>query len=140
MPDNIAHRGFRARFPENSMAAFRGALAAVDAGGGGAAALETDLHLTRDKVVVLSHDATLQRCFGRPERIADCDWAELATLRTAGAKGSEGEAGEPMARLAELLEYLAAPERAHVWVFLDIKVCPPALVLVLETACLFFFC
>lgn len=49
LPQNIGHRGYSAAFPENSMAAFQGAVAA------GADAIETDLHLSRDGVVVLSH-------------------------------------------------------------------------------------
>jgi hypothetical protein len=49
LPVNIGHRGYKAAFPENSMAAFHGAVAA------GAHAIETDLHLSRDGVVVLSH-------------------------------------------------------------------------------------
>lgn len=49
VPQAIAHRGYKAKYPENSMIAFR---AAVDIG---AHALETDLHLSQDGVVVLSH-------------------------------------------------------------------------------------
>lgn len=48
-PQCIAHRGYSAKYPENTIAAFQGA---ADAG---ADALETDLHLSRDGVVVLSH-------------------------------------------------------------------------------------
>jgi phosphatidylglycerol phospholipase C len=48
-PQVIAHRGYNAKFPENTMAAFK---AAVEVG---AHALETDVHLTSDGVVVLSH-------------------------------------------------------------------------------------
>ena len=48
-PQNIGHRGYKAAFPENTMASFRGALAA------GADAIETDVHLSKDGVVVLSH-------------------------------------------------------------------------------------
>jgi tubulin gamma len=48
-PQAIAHRGYKAKFPENTMGAFKGA---VEVGADG---LETDLHLTRDSVVVLSH-------------------------------------------------------------------------------------
>ncbi|CAK7565151.1 MAG: hypothetical protein SEPTF4163_003060 [Sporothrix epigloea] len=109
LPQNIAHRGFRAKFPENSIAAFRGALQ------NGAIALETDVHLTKDKVVVLSHDPTLKRCFGRTEKIADCDWTFLETLRTIA------DPNVPMARLADLLEFLSEPGRESVWVLLDIK-------------------
>ena len=53
MPQIIAHRGDKAREPENSMRAFRSAVAA------GAHALETDTHVTRDGVVVLSHVRSL---------------------------------------------------------------------------------
>lgn len=48
-PQIIGHRGYKAAFPENSMAAFQGAVEV------GAHAIETDLHLSRDGVVVLSH-------------------------------------------------------------------------------------
>ncbi|KIH90065.1 glycerophosphoryl diester phosphodiesterase family protein [Sporothrix brasiliensis 5110] len=109
LPQNIAHRGFRAKFPENSVEAFRAALAS------GAVALETDVHLSKDKVVVLSHDATLKRCFGRPDKIADCDWSLLETLRTTK------DPHVPMARLTDLLSFLSEPGREHVWALLDIK-------------------
>jgi glycerophosphoryl diester phosphodiesterase len=49
LPQTIAHRGYKAAFPENTLGAFRGA---VDVG---AHALETDLHLSKDGVVVISH-------------------------------------------------------------------------------------
>ncbi|SPQ22049.1 4f77f2eb-8825-449f-ad3f-0b487ff4e79b [Thermothielavioides terrestris] len=123
LPLNIGHRGYNAAFPENTMAAFQGAVAA------GAHAIETDLHLSRDGVVVLSHDATLKRCYGTPERIADCDWAHLRTLRTLR------EPRQPMARLVDLLTWLASGEEeeegkegkasssslSSVWVLLDVK-------------------
>jgi len=90
------------------MAAFRAAAAA------GAHALETDVHLSRDGVVVLSHDATLRRCFGRDDRIAETDWADLAPLRTLRRPH------EPMPRLADLLAFLAA-DAPDAWVLLDLK-------------------
>jgi glycerophosphoryl diester phosphodiesterase len=49
LPQAIAHRGYTSAYPENTLAAFRGA---VDIG---AHAVETDLHLSKDGVVVLSH-------------------------------------------------------------------------------------
>ena len=49
LPQAIAHRGFKVAFPENSMGAFRGAVEV------GAHAIETDIHLSKDGVVVLSH-------------------------------------------------------------------------------------
>ncbi|KAI4866736.1 PLC-like phosphodiesterase [Hypoxylon rubiginosum] len=109
LPQAISHRGYKAAFPENTMAAFRGA---VDVG---AHAIETDLHLSRDGVVVLSHDATLKRCFGESRKVAECDWDYLRTLRTLR------EPKQPLPRLVDLLEYLDQPGQEHVWLFLDIK-------------------
>lgn len=48
-PQAIAHRGYKAKFPENTMGAFKGAVEV------GAEGLETDIHLSKDGVVVLSH-------------------------------------------------------------------------------------
>ncbi|TLD28022.1 PLC-like phosphodiesterase [Venturia nashicola] len=109
LPHSIAHRGFKAKFPENTMSSMRGAVEA------GAHALETDIHLTKDGVVVLSHDANLKRCFGKPEKIIDCDWEYIQSLRTIA------KPYVPMPRLKELLEYLATPGLEDIWLLLDIK-------------------
>ncbi|KAK4964103.1 hypothetical protein LTR28_004059 [Elasticomyces elasticus] len=109
LPQAIAHRGFKAKFPENTMGAFTGAIRA------GAHAIETDLHLSKDGVVVISHDMTLERCFGRPEKIVDCDWSYLSTLQTLK------EPHESMPRLKDVLDLLAKPGLEQVWLMLDIK-------------------
>ncbi|WPH02340.1 Hypothetical protein R9X50_00520300 [Acrodontium crateriforme] len=109
LPQCIAHRGYKAKFPENTLAAFRGAVAV------GAHAIETDLHITKDEVVVISHDATLKRCFGRPDKIIDRNWDEIKDARTVAAPH------EPMPRLIDLLVYLAAPRLEDIWLLLDIK-------------------
>ncbi|KAI9369823.1 PLC-like phosphodiesterase [Aspergillus egyptiacus] len=108
-PQAIGHRGYNALFPENSMAAFR---AAIEAGAHG---IETDLHLSKDRVVVLSHDPTLKRCFGLATKVAECDWDELSRLRTLR------EPKEPLARLVDLMQYISEPGKEHVWLLLDIK-------------------
>lgn len=51
----FAHRGGSALAPENTMAAFENGMAL------GADGLELDVHLSRDGVVVVHHDATLDR-------------------------------------------------------------------------------
>ena len=66
-----AHRGASREFPENTMRAFRRALEL------GADALETDVHVTLDGVLVASHDPDGARIFGKPSRIADSPWAEV---------------------------------------------------------------
>ncbi|KAJ9353886.1 hypothetical protein DTO027B9_5099 [Paecilomyces variotii] len=110
LPHIIAHRGFKNKFPENTMGAFRGA---IDAG---SHAIETDLHLSKDGVVVISHDATLKRCFGVDKRVIDCDWEYLSTLRTLE------KPYDSMPRLSDLLEYLASPGLEDIWLLLDIKI------------------
>ncbi|KAI8963770.1 PLC-like phosphodiesterase [Daldinia sp. FL1419] len=109
LPQAIAHRGYKALFPENTMLAFR---AAVEAG---AHAIETDLHLSKDNVVVLMHDPQLKRCYGDDSKVKDHDWSYLSKLRTVR------EPPQPMPQLVELLEYLNQPELLHVWIMLDIK-------------------
>lgn len=109
MPQNIAHRGYKAKYPENSMLGFDEAVKA------GATGLETDVHITKDGVVVLSHDATLKRCFGRKENVLDRTWDEIKDLRTLAPPHV------PMARLQDLLEYLCQPGLEDVWCLLDIK-------------------
>ena len=114
------------------MGAFQGAVEAK------AHAIETDIHLTKDNVVVLSHvsvgerngqrapftkrtmqDATLKRCFGKDEKIIDCSWDYISQQRTLAAPH------EPMPRLKDLLEFLASPGLESIWLLLDIKVCMP---------------
>lgn len=72
----IGHRGYPERYPENSLV---GVAAAIEAGAGG---VEVDVHLSRDGVPVVIHDANLQRTSNR-------DWPvpihqlSLAQLRQA---------------------------------------------------------
>ncbi|CRG92022.1 glycerophosphoryl diester phosphodiesterase [Talaromyces islandicus] len=113
-PQAIAHRGYKAMHPENTMGAFK---AAVELG---VDALEVDIHLTQDRVVVLSHDPTLKRCFGKEDKIVDCNWEYLQTLRTL-------KNPQPMPSLRDLLEYLASPGLDDIWVLLDIKLLLPSL-------------
>lgn len=70
-PYVMAHRGNRAACPENTLAAFRRALA------DGADLLETDLHLSRDGAFVCIHDATVDRTTDGRGAVADQTVAEL---------------------------------------------------------------
>ena len=72
----IAHRGASGDRPENTLPAFEEAIAQ------GADMIETDLHLSRDGVVVIHHDAGLER-LGEEGEIRGRTGAELAALDAA---------------------------------------------------------
>jgi glycerophosphoryl diester phosphodiesterase len=95
-----AHRGGAAVWPENSLAAFRGAIAL------GVDALEFDLHLTADDEVVVIHDATLDRTTTGQGPVRSIPLAQLRTLRLRDATGAATDATVPT--LAEVLD-LARP-------------------------------
>lgn len=61
----IAHRGLCARFPENTVVAFR---AAVESG---ARLVECDVWLSSDSELVVIHDATLERTLQKPGRVSE---------------------------------------------------------------------
>ncbi|WP_229925700.1 glycerophosphodiester phosphodiesterase family protein [Streptomyces longispororuber] len=71
----VAHRGQWREAPENSLAAVRAAFA------DGAELVEVDVRLTKDRVPVLMHDATVDRTTDGKGRVADLTLAELGRLR-----------------------------------------------------------
>jgi glycerophosphoryl diester phosphodiesterase len=68
----IGHRGASGRLPENTLAAFRGAL------DDGADGVELDVRLSSDGVPVVVHDATIARTTGLTWRVGDRTSGELA--------------------------------------------------------------
>ncbi len=90
----FAHRGGAGSWPENTMPAFQGA---VDLG---YRYVETDVHSTRDGVLLAFHDDHLDRVTDRTGVIAEMDYVDVAGARVSGL--------EPIPRLEELL--LAWPE------------------------------
>jgi len=66
-----AHRGSSIAYPELTMAAYK---AAVDEGADG---FECDVRITKDKQLVLWHDADMQRVAGNSARIADSTLKEI---------------------------------------------------------------
>jgi len=89
----IAHRGGTAP-AENTLAAFARAAAL------GYRHLETDVHATRDGVLVVAHDPTLARVAGDPRAIADLTSTELSEVRVIG--------GEPLPTFLELVDAFPA--------------------------------
>jgi len=99
-PYLMAHRGNRVACPENTLAAFRQALA------DGADIIETDLHLTADQVFVCIHDATVDRTTNGTGAVADMTLTELKALSAACGR-PEFEA-ERLPTLTELVAILPA--------------------------------
>ncbi len=85
----FAHRGGAGAWPENTMPAFQGA---VDLG---YRYIETDVHATRDGVLLAFHDDKLDRVTDMQGTIAEMDYAEVRKARIAGT--------EPIPLMAELL-------------------------------------
>ncbi|MFC5721115.1 glycerophosphodiester phosphodiesterase [Streptomyces gamaensis] len=74
----VAHRGDPYRHRENTLPSVRSALRA------GAGAVEIDVRLTRDRVPVLLHDATLERLWGAGRRLDAVTAEELRDLTGGG--------------------------------------------------------
>ncbi len=98
----VAHRGGAGLWVENSISAFRRALAADYR------AVEFDVHFTRDGVPVVIHDLTVDRTTDGQGAVADMSLADLRRLRLAGTDG------EVVPTLAELLDLLAPSDCAAI--------------------------
>jgi glycerophosphoryl diester phosphodiesterase len=107
----IAHRGASGNAPENTMAAFRKAVAL------GATFIETDLQLSRDARFVAIHDATVNRTTNGQGAVHDMTLAELRKLDAGSWFGSEF-AGERIPTLEEILEF---SKKNDVVFYLEIK-------------------
>jgi len=79
----IAHRGASARAPENSLAALR---LAVEMGSQG---VEYDVHVTKDGVPVLMHDAKLDRTTTGKGKVNAHDLAAILKMRITGPHGKD---------------------------------------------------
>ena len=102
-----AHRGFSGEYPENTLAAFRAAIAA------GADMVELDVHLTSDREVVVIHDDTLERTTDGEGEVAAKTLAELRKL-DAGFRFNPRFSGERIPLLAEVLELARGRIRVNI--------------------------
>ena len=106
-----AHRGGAALWPENSLLAFRNAVAL------GADYLEFDVHLSRDGEVVVIHDPTLDRTTTGTGPVVDRTATELRALRLKDRSHTVTAEGIPT--LDEVVALAAAGGRR---LLLEIKV------------------
>jgi glycerophosphoryl diester phosphodiesterase len=101
-----AHRGASAEAPENTLAAFRRALAA------GADGIELDVHLSADGVPVVIHDEALERTTDGHGAVAAHPLAMLQSL-DAGSWFAPPFVGEPLPTLEQALRLLAGRLRLN---------------------------
>lgn len=110
----ISHRGEHLHHPENTLAAFRGA---VDAG---ADYIELDVRTTSDGKLVLMHDKTLDRTTNGTGEVKSHSSKEIRLL-DAGAKFSPTFAGTQVPTFDEALDFA----RNKINVYVDTKDADP---------------
>ncbi len=96
----VGHRGMAGSYPENTQVSVQ---AAIDAG---VKWVEVDVQPTKDGILVVSHDHTLERCSNGHGRIDSYTLAELQQLDF-GAWFNSKFAGEPIMTLETLLNLAA---------------------------------
>ena len=94
---NYAHRGASEYAPENTMSAFYMGIAM------GANGIETDIRRTKDGVLVLFHDSTLERVTGARGSFHDFTWQELKSIPITGK--NKGFIPDRMVSLEDFLKY-----------------------------------
>jgi glycerophosphoryl diester phosphodiesterase len=111
MLEIIAHRGFSAIAPENTLAAFAAAL------DGGADSVEFDVQLSADAVPVIFHDETFDRITGISGTVKEKSANKIKQL-DAGKWFAKKYAGETIPTLADALKFLSLVKQ---FLYFDIK-------------------
>ena len=106
----IGHRGAAGEAPENTIASFRRAVERQ------CDMIELDVHLSRDGVPVVCHDATIDRTTDGCGAIRDMTVAELRAY-DAGVRFGREFAGERIPLLVEALELIPP----HIEVIIELK-------------------
>lgn len=96
---NIAHRGFAGIYPENTMRAFIGAVKA------GCDGIETDVHMTKDGVLVICHDETIDRTTNGTGYINSYNYSDLSKF-DAGIKCGQEFSEEKIPTLDDLFDFV----------------------------------
>ncbi len=119
-PESVAHRGSVTLAPENTLAALEAAIEH------GASRAEIDVRTSRDGVLVLMHDATVDRTTDGTGRVEQFDVAELARL-DAGSWFGDGFADQGVPTLRRALEVM----KGRIHPDLDLKAAEPEAVVTL---------
>jgi len=105
----IAHRGYQAKYPENTLVAFQ---AAIDTG---ADMIELDVLWTKDRKMVVIHDESVDRTTNGQGMVSDYTHSELKEL-DAGSWFDARFKGERLPTLQEVLDLVKGQ------VFLNIEI------------------
>ena len=103
----IAHRGYRQKYPENTLAAFQAAVAA------GVPMIELDVMLSRDRKLVVIHDAALERTTSGQGAVNDYTLEELKKL-DAGSWFDARFADQRLPELSEVLDLAGGRTRVNI--------------------------
>jgi glycerophosphoryl diester phosphodiesterase len=106
----ISHRGEHIERPENTIPAFKEAIRV------GADFIEVDVQTTSDGKLVLSHDATLDRCTTGTGRVSDMTFEQVEAL-DAGIKKGPQFAGTKVPTFDEVLDLA----HGKIGIYVDIK-------------------
>ena len=120
----LAHRGFRGQYPENTMLSFQ---KAAELGVDG---LEMDIHSTKDGVLVVSHDAIVERMTNGSGPIKEMTLAELQQLDAGYRWSADGGQTFPFRGQGITIPTLEEVFTAfpQFWINVDIKQSQPAIV------------
>jgi len=77
-PLSVAHRGHSIAYPENTLEAYRKAIAL------GVEMIECDVNITREGTLVMMHDPTLDRTTTGSGRVSAATWEEIQRLDAGG--------------------------------------------------------
>ena len=112
-PKNIyvaAHRGWPAKYPENTMESFKASEAI------GVDQLELDVRVTKDDELVIIHDATVDRTTNGTGLVCEHTLAELKALDAGSHKGEEFK-GAQIPTFAEFMDWI----KDHPTMTLDVE-------------------
>jgi len=116
LPCFVAHRGFPALYPENSLSGIQAAVKA------GARYVEVDIQLSRQLTPYLCHDDNLERLTGSNAcltKLGDDEIDALSVSYPASTHSIDTSAPPPIPRLTEFCSYLA--QHPQVTAFIEIK-------------------
>jgi glycerophosphoryl diester phosphodiesterase len=101
-PFYVAHRGSGDNWAEHTMDAYSNSVAL------GIKAIEVSVNVTKDGVMVCSHDQTTKRLGTSEVEIADTDWAELEQVQIDASRWlGPAYQPQPIARLTDVLDAYA---------------------------------